>query len=225
MRTFVIVGIIIAIVMGALIEQKTSQLAPQQVETIPLPRPNPIRKNELALCRAIFTEGRNQPYRGRVAIGQVVLNRAKLYGMSIYDVVHQVVDGRRQFDGVTDNQDWAFKPKLEEYFVWRQDCDLAADMMLGKVVAEGPEASATSYYNPVGSSRIGKCWFDRTQIFLTRIADHIFKRSVQTKSERRWIGHHVVPDECLKRVMVRLPLPRPRILPVRERAMVMVAAN
>lgn len=57
----------------------------------------PIDKNEVELlARLIYCEAGNQPYLGKVAVANVVVNRQQLLGKSLHKIIH----AKGQFDGV-----------------------------------------------------------------------------------------------------------------------------
>jgi len=112
------------------------------------------------LSRLIDSEARNQEMDGKIAVGNVVLNRVALASMpdSIYDVIFDTKYGV-QFSVIQDGS---------IYLEPSEDAVLAAKFCL-----EGYERAGDSLYfvNPsIGST----AWFRSTRTFVTAIGDHEF---------------------------------------------------
>lgn len=112
------------------------------------------------LARIIHAESRGEPLRGKIAVGNVVLNRveSKIFPNTIYKVI---------FDRKSGVQ---FTPTVNGaiYNNPSQECVLAAKLCL-----EGHEeiASGALYFV---SSRLTRCWVARNRAFIETIGGHSF---------------------------------------------------
>lgn len=70
--------------------------------TTPVIKAKRINKEEInLLARLIECESGNQDIRGRIAVGNVVLNRAKINNQSLKEIIfHRDKSGNPQFDGI-----------------------------------------------------------------------------------------------------------------------------
>lgn len=62
------------------------------------------------LARLVYCEAGNQPYIGKLAVANVVINRQRLLGKSLYGTIH----AKGQFDGVR-TKHFYHKPNQESY--------------------------------------------------------------------------------------------------------------
>lgn len=112
------------------------------------------------LARIIHAESRGEPLRGKIAVGNVVLNRveSKIFPNTIYKVIFDRKSGV-QFTP-TSNGAIYNNPS--------QECILAAKLCL-----EGHEeiASGALYFV---SSRLTRCWVARNRAFIETIGGHSF---------------------------------------------------
>lgn len=107
------------------------------------------------LSRIIFAESGNQPLSGKIAVGNVILNRVEssLFPDTVYGVIYQ----RNQFTPVA-NGSINKTPSAESI--------LAAKLCLdGAVVLED-----VLFFNRAGIN----CWAARNRAYVTTIADHAF---------------------------------------------------
>lgn len=72
------------------------------------------------LARLIYSEAGNQPYLGKVAVANVVMNRQELHGKSL----RQIIYARGQFDGIR-TKHFRHTPNKESY-------DAAYDVLVNK---------------------------------------------------------------------------------------------
>lgn len=103
------------------------------------------------LARVISHESGNQPLAGKIAVGNVIMNRTKTSGFP--DTVSEVIYQKNQFPGATDST-----PNAESI--------VAAKLCLdGAVTVPG-----ALYFNGVGKS----CWASRNKTLLAVIGGHAF---------------------------------------------------
>lgn len=113
------------------------------------------------LSRIIHAEAGGEPYRGKVAVGNVVLNRvnSKDFPNSIYAVIFEYYRSIPQFSPVADGTIYN-TPSSESI--------RAAKEAIG---GSRPVGNATYFFNPDKAS--GR-WIVRNKSFVTRIGDHVF---------------------------------------------------
>lgn len=108
------------------------------------------------LARLINSEAGNQPYMGKLAVGNVVIYRSQIKGCSIHDVVFQ----SGQFDGVTTEK---FTDNYSE------ECKKAAIEVL-----QGRQATKGAFY--FANLNLCSPGWAKKEKFIARIGDHWFFR-------------------------------------------------
>lgn len=112
------------------------------------------------LSHIIYAEAGTEPFLGKIAVGNVVLNRVATDGFP--DTVEEVIFDRRS--GIQ------FSPAYSGsiYREPTEDCVRAAKIALeGEIVVE-----AALYFSP--SSRAATCWASKHRPFITEIGRHVF---------------------------------------------------
>ncbi len=110
------------------------------------------------LAKAIYSEGRGEPYIGQVAIGAVVMNR--IQSSEFPDSIRGVIFQSGAFTAVDDGQYW-LTPNATAYRA-------AEDAVRGW----DPSGEALFYYNPQTAT---SAWI-RTRPMIQRIGNHIFTK-------------------------------------------------
>lgn len=109
------------------------------------------------LSRIITAESRNQPLKGKIAVGTVIMNRVESpkFPDTIYDVI---------FSGIQ------FSP-VQDGSIYRDPTNEA--VIAAKLVLDGArEAGDSLFFNRNGL----KSWASRSKTYITTIADHTFYR-------------------------------------------------
>jgi len=132
-------------------------------------QPNPYSERELyCLATAIYFEARGEPYRGQVAVAQVVMNRVahNLYPNTICGVVYQNSSWRNrcQFSFACDGR----SERITEPEPWRQAQEIA-DKVTRDQLYLSDVANATHYH----ASYVYPHWASR-MTRMTKIGLHIF---------------------------------------------------
>ncbi|MBP1930061.1 cell wall hydrolase [Ammoniphilus resinae] len=112
------------------------------------------------LSKIIHAEAKGEPFKGKVAVGAVIINRTenKQFPNQIYDVIHQSRNGRYQFQPVANG---AINDQPD------QESIAAAKQALS---GSDPTNGAIYFYNP----KISRShWMDRLQR-TARIGNHVF---------------------------------------------------
>ena len=68
---------------------------------------DPSTRNQVQwLARIIHAEAKGESFQGKIAVGAVIMNRMKSseFPKSIYDVIHQKINGRYQFQPIANGQ-------------------------------------------------------------------------------------------------------------------------
>ncbi|MGM0502484.1 MAG: cell wall hydrolase [Bacillota bacterium] len=111
------------------------------------------------LSKAIHAEARGEPYKGKVAVGAVILNRVKSpeFPNTIYSVIHQ----KGQFSSVKDGQ-IKLKPNQEAHRAAKQALE-----------GDDPSRNALYFYNPIIAKTL---WWLTTREKTVQIGDHVFAK-------------------------------------------------
>jgi len=115
--------------------------------------------NTYWLAKAIHAEARGEPFKGKVAVGAVILNRVNSseFPDTVYDVIYQ----KGQFSSVKDGQ-IKLKPDQEAY--------KAARKVLNGV---DPSQDALYFYNPIIAKTL---WWLTTREKTVKIGKHVFAK-------------------------------------------------
>ncbi len=113
------------------------------------------------LSRIIHAESGAEPYRGKVAVGSVILNRvvSSEFPNTIKDVIFEYYKGIPQFSPVEDGT--IYNTPSEE------SIQAAKDALKGVK----PVGNSTYFFNP--DKAAGK-WIVNNKTYVTRIGDHVF---------------------------------------------------
>ncbi len=111
------------------------------------------------LARIIEAEAKGESYEGKVAVGQVVLNRVnhRQFPDSVKEVIYQPCQFEPVMNGAIYNE--ATQTSLQA----------AKEALRGK----GPVGDALYFYNPAIAA--GQEWFDTLE-YVTTIGNHVFRR-------------------------------------------------
>ncbi|MEW9124266.1 MAG: cell wall hydrolase [Thermotaleaceae bacterium] len=115
------------------------------------------------LSRIIHAEAEGEPYRGKVAVGNVVLNRvkSKSFPNTVKGVIFEYWENIPQFSPVEEGTIYNTPGK--------ESIDAAKDALNGV----RPVEDATYFFNPAKAE--GR-WIVRNKSFFTRIGEHVFYR-------------------------------------------------
>lgn len=115
------------------------------------------------LARIIHAEASGEPYTGKVAVGNVVLNRVKSkdFPNTIYNVIFEYYMGIPQFSPVADGS---------IYNTPSSECVRAAEEALN---GSSPVGDATYFFNP---DKAAGSWIVRNKQYIGRIGGHAFYR-------------------------------------------------
>ena len=113
------------------------------------------------LSRIIHAEARGESFQGKVAVGNVVLNRMKTAGFpnTVKEVVFEYTNGIPQFSPVADGSIY-LNPDEESIQAARE-----------ALSGVQPVGNATYFYNP---TKVPSSWISRTKSYVTTIGDHAF---------------------------------------------------
>ncbi len=130
---------------------------------------NKVSDKELAcLAQAIYFEARGEPYRGQVAVAQVVLNRTqhRLYPSTICSVVYQNQHKRNacQFSFACDG----IPERINEQKAWAQAEEIAEGVVSGKLYLT--EVGYATHYH---ATYVYPHWAPRMKK-VTKIGTHVF---------------------------------------------------
>ena len=111
------------------------------------------------LAKAIHAEARGEPYKGKVAVGAVILNRVNSpkFPNTVYGVIYQ----KGQFSSVKDGQ-IDLKPNQEAYKAARQ-----------AINGDDPSQNALYFYNPIIAKTL---WWLTTREKTVQIGEHVFAK-------------------------------------------------
>lgn len=113
------------------------------------------------LSRIIHAEARGETYQGKVAVGNVVVNRVKTEGFpdTIKAVVFEYTNGTPQFSPVADGSIYLTPDE--------ESIQAAKDALAGA----RPVGNATYFFNP---TKVPTSWISKTKTYVTTIGDHVF---------------------------------------------------
>ncbi|MBM7555984.1 cell wall hydrolase [Halanaerobacter jeridensis] len=111
------------------------------------------------LAKAIHAEARGEPFKGKIAVGAVILNRVN--SSQFPDTVYGVIYQEGQFSSVKDGQ-IKLKPDQEAY--------KAAEKALA---GEDPSQNAMYFYNPIIAKTM---WWLTTREKTVQIGKHVFAK-------------------------------------------------
>lgn len=113
------------------------------------------------LSRIIHAEAQSEPYKGKVAVGNVILNRvaSNSFPNTVKDVIFEYYKGIPQFSPVAEGT---------IYNTPSEDCLQAAKDALNGIK---PVGASTYFFNPSKSE--GK-WIVNNKTYVTRIGEHVF---------------------------------------------------
>lgn len=121
-----------------------------------------VEKQVQCAAKVVYDEARGEPLQGKVAVLNVVLNRAKATGKSICDVVYQKANSVCQFSGMC---------KKKNITVDDEHKQLAYDFVIQREYKDNTKGAThfhAVYVEPSWSRK-----YERT----TKIGNHIFYRS------------------------------------------------
>ena len=115
------------------------------------------------LARLIYSEANGEPYKGKLAVGNVVLNRAERKGVSLYKVIFQ----KGQFDGIRTSR---FKYKYKDDKSYQICIKAATELLNGlRVIPHTVEF----FHNPITSTDTG--WTKKISKYKHKqIGNHLF---------------------------------------------------
>lgn len=139
-------------------EVMTGNIAVNQTASPLTPGSSYYNSNDLYwLSRIITAESRNQPLKGKIAVGTVIMNRVD--SPKFPDTIHDVIFSGIQFSPVQDGS------------IYRDPTTEA--LIAAKLVLDGArEAGDSLFFNRNGL----KSWASRSKTYITTIADHSFYR-------------------------------------------------
>ena len=115
------------------------------------------------LARIIQAEAGGEPYKGKVAVGNVIINRinSKEFPNTVYNVIFEYYKGIPQFSPVADGTIYN-NPSQES-------------MQAAKDAVNGvrPVGNATYFFNP---SKAAGSWIVNNKTYVARIGEHVFYR-------------------------------------------------
>lgn len=111
------------------------------------------------LAKAIHAEARGEPFKGKVAVGAVILNRVKSpqFPDNVYGVIYQ----KGQFSSVKDGQ-IKLKPDQQAYKAAQEALD-----------GSDPSQNALYFYNPIIAKTL---WWLTTRKKTVQIGKHVFAK-------------------------------------------------
>lgn len=119
------------------------------------------REDIMWLSRIIYAESSGEPYNGKIAVGNVVMNRVKSssFPNTVYDVIFEYYKGIPQFSPVADGT---------IYNDSNYECRKAAEeAYFGKNIV----GSSLYFFNPKKASAT---WIVNNKKYITTIANHVF---------------------------------------------------
>mgnify|MGYP006276810881 FL=1 len=111
------------------------------------------------LAKAIHGEARGEPFKGKIAVGAVILNRVQ--SPQFPDTVYGVIYQEGQFSAVKDGQ-IKLKPDQEAYKAAKK-----------ALAGEDPSQNAMYFYNPVIAKTM---WWLTTREKTVQIGKHVFAK-------------------------------------------------
>ena len=120
---------------------------------------NISRDDIILLARIIHGEARGEDFKGKVAVGSVILNRIK--SNQFPDTIRDVILQKGQFSSLMDGQ--------ANYYPGEEELQAARAALLGY----DPTVGSIYFYNPEVATNTA--WISRRN-FVTRIGGHVFLR-------------------------------------------------
>ncbi|WP_192929657.1 cell wall hydrolase [Alkaliphilus serpentinus] len=113
------------------------------------------------LSRIIHAEAAGEPYRGKVAVGNVVLNRvkSKAFPNTVYSVIFEYYGRIPQFSPVEDGT------------IYNTPCNECIQAAKDSLNGSRPVGNSTYFFNP---SKAAGTWIVRNKSYVTRIGGHVF---------------------------------------------------
>lgn len=113
------------------------------------------------LSRIIHAEAAGEPYRGKVAVGNVVLNRvnSKDFPNTIYNVIFEYYGKIPQFSPVADGT------------IYNTPCNECIQAAREALNGSRPVGNSTYFFNP---SKAAGTWIVRNKSYVTKIGGHAF---------------------------------------------------
>src|SRR6056297_3517508 len=121
--------------------------------------PNISRDDIILLARIIHGEARGEDFKGKVAVGSVILNRIR--SSQFPDTIRDVILQKGQFSSLMDGQ--------ANYYPGEEELQAARASLLGY----DPTMGSIFFYNPDVATNTA--WISRRN-FVTRIGGHVFLR-------------------------------------------------
>ncbi|MGM0603721.1 MAG: cell wall hydrolase [Bacillota bacterium] len=117
------------------------------------------RDDVILLARVIHGEARGEDFRGKVAVGSVIINRVK---SSLFpDTIREVILQKGQFSSLMDGQ--------ANYYPGEEEVAAARAALIGY----DPSFGSLYFYNPDVATNVG--WISRRN-YVRRIGEHVFLR-------------------------------------------------
>lgn len=115
------------------------------------------------LARIIEAESGGEPYKGKVAVGNVILNRvnSNQFPNTIYNVIFEYFGSIPQFSPVADGT------------IYNTPSQVSLQAAKDAVNGSRPVSNATYFFNP---SKASGSWIVKNKTYLTRIGEHVFYR-------------------------------------------------
>lgn len=115
----------------------------------------------LWLARIIEAEAGGEPYQGRVAVGNVVLNRVKSndFSNNIYDVIFEYYGSIPQFSPVADGT------------IYNNPSQASINAAKDALNGARPVGNSTYFFNP---DKAAGSWIVNNKSYLSRIGGHVF---------------------------------------------------
>jgi len=119
------------------------------------------KDDEFWLARIIEAEAGGEPYNGKVAVGNVILNRvsSKEFPNSIYDVIFEYYGSIPQFSPVADGS------------IYNDPSDDSIKAAKAAINGERPVGDSTYFFN---QSKAAGTWIVQNKTYLTKIGGHSF---------------------------------------------------
>ncbi|SCY33987.1 cell wall hydrolase [Alkaliphilus peptidifermentans] len=113
------------------------------------------------LARIIHAEAAGEPYRGKVAVGNVVLNRvnSKDFPNTIYNVIFEYYKNIPQFSPVADGS------------IYNNPCNECTQAAREAINGSRSVGNSTYFFNP---SKAAGTWIVRNKSYVTKIGGHAF---------------------------------------------------
>jgi spore germination cell wall hydrolase CwlJ-like protein len=144
--------------------------------TDPLVKPDILKNDLQCMAENIYYEAATQSYAGKIAVGQVVLNRTKASGFP--DTVCKVIyEGSQSIHTTVAQFSWTVLPHKaidKSSFYWSQSLLAAKELLTRKDmidITEGAVSYHADYVNPDWSKSLQ---------FVTQIDNHLFYRKKHT---------------------------------------------